>query len=215
MKANCFYLMSLFLCITSMMFAQKEKDLPRSTIIIPPKQVVVINYPLLKGYTIKLWNESNFDVEVSARNQETDSIYKSISVAKNKQTRFNIDHDQYLQLENRFFASLKIEYIIFKGPPGKGNKTTSARTAGFYLVNTTRQTLPIHIPGIMSPRLSPFTNTGVELPLGQKIFLKTPQENLLILTVTDTIQKGARIDVADLIDAALNREDDEEKELEN
>ena len=44
---------------------------------------------------------------------------------------------------------------------------------------------------------------GVDLPWGQKIFLKTPGENLLLLTVSDTIRKGSLIDVADLIDLAL------------
>jgi hypothetical protein len=47
------------------------------------------------------------------------------------------------------------------------------------------------------------------LPWGQKIFLKAPGKDLLLLTVTDTIRKGARIDVADLIDAALNPIDKE------
>ena len=59
----------------------------------------------------------------------------------------------------------------------------------------------------MNPKLTPFSQMGVELPWGQKIFLKTPGERLLLLTVTDSIRKGAGIDVADLIDAALNPKD--------
>jgi hypothetical protein len=56
----------------------------------------------------------------------------------------------------------------------------------------------------MNPKLTPFSQSGVELPWGQKIYLKTPREKLLLLTVTDSISKGTGIDVADLIDAALN-----------
>lgn len=59
----------------------------------------------------------------------------------------------------------------------------------------------------MNPKLTPFSQSGVELPWGQKIYLKTPGEKLLLLTVTDSIPKGAGIDVADLIDAALNPDD--------
>ena len=58
----------------------------------------------------------------------------------------------------------------------------------------------------MNPNLSPFSRSGVDLPWGQKIYLKTPGKNLLILTVSDSIRKGSQIDVADLIDAALNKE---------
>mgnify|MGYP000023181828 CR=1 FL=1 len=60
---------------------------------------------------------------------------------------------------------------------------------------------------IMNPKLTPFSQSGVELPWGQKVLLKTPGKDLLLLTVSDTIRKGARIDVADLIDAALNPSD--------
>ena len=59
----------------------------------------------------------------------------------------------------------------------------------------------------MNPNLSPFSKSGVDLPLGQKILLKVAGKDLLLLTVTDTIPKGARINVADLIDRALNPEE--------
>lgn len=212
MKTNYFFATTLFLLIGSMVVAQKKKSLQRSTIIVPPKQIVVLNYPLLKGYNIKIWNESNLDLGISARNQKTDSIHKSTLVAKKKQITFSVDHNQYLQLENRFFASLKIEYTISKGPPGGGKeKVPGTLNTGFYLVNNTKQILSIDIPGIISPKLTPYSKTGVDLPLGQQIFLKTPRQNLLIFTVTDTIRKGAHIDVADLIDVALNREEDTEE----
>ena len=58
----------------------------------------------------------------------------------------------------------------------------------------------------MNPNLSPQSKSGVDLPLGQQIFLKMQGKDLLIFTVTDTIPKGARINVADLIDRALNPE---------
>ena len=83
---------------------------------------------------------------------------------------------------------------------------TLKSSVGFYLVNSTAQALPLIIPGVMNPNLSPFSKSGVDLPLGQKIYLKTPGKKLLLLTVTDTIRKGMQIDVADLIDFALNEE---------
>ena len=47
--------------------------------------------------------------------------------------------------------------------------------------------------------LSPFQG-GVDLPL-VKILLNVAGKDLLLLTVTDTIPKGARVNVVDLIDA--------------
>ena len=56
----------------------------------------------------------------------------------------------------------------------------------------------------MNPNLNPFSRSGVDLKNGQKIFLTLSNKKLLILTVTDTIAHGSRIDVASLINKALN-----------
>ena len=194
----------LLICSISLQ-AQTKKTLPKSTLIIPPKQVVRIDYPYMKGFTVKLWNKSKFELGVSAREHHTDSLSKGFGLNKGSFATIQVADKHYLQLENRFIAPLKVEYTLFKTGPGKNKKTVVDRTVGFYLVNTTAQTLPILIPGIMNPKLTPFSQSGVELPWGQKILLKTPGKDLLLLTVSDTIRKGARIDVADLIDVALNQ----------
>jgi len=57
---------------------------------------------------------------------------------------------------------------------------------------------------VMNPNLDPYTRSGVDLPNGQKIFLNLNGKRILILTVTDSIPHGARIDVASLIENAIN-----------
>ena len=201
------YIFFLILFFETFVQGQTKKQLPNSTLVIPPKQIVRIDYPHMKGFSVKVWNKSKFELGVSAREHHSDSLYKGFGVGKNEFASLTIEENQYLQLENRFIAPLKMEYTLFKSGSGKKKRTVANRTVAFYLVNSTVQTLPILIPGIMNPKLTPFSQMGVELPLGQKIFLKTPGERLLLLTVTDSIRKGAGIDVADLIDAALNPKD--------
>ena len=57
----------------------------------------------------------------------------------------------------------------------------------------------------MDPNLNPFSRSGVDLKNGQEIYLKINNKKLLILTVTDTIPHGARIDVASLVNNTLNK----------
>ena len=197
----------LFLFFGTLVQAQTKKQLPKSTLVIPPKQIVRIDYPFMKGFSVKLWNKSKFELGVSAREHQSDSLYKGFGIDHSAFATLSVEENQYLQLENRFIAPLKVEYTLFKSGSGKKKRTVATRTVAFYLVNSTAQTLPILIPGIMNPKLTPFSQSGVELPWGQKIYLKTPGEKLLLLTVTDSIPKGAGIDVADLIDAALNPDD--------
>jgi hypothetical protein len=185
-------------------FGQKEA---RSLLVIPPKQVVQINYPLYKGFNVKIWNESKFVVGVSARDQVTDSIVKSFGLEKGGTTLLEVNEGLFLQFENRFLAPIKVAYALRKESSGK-KKSTKPLTPqrAFYLENNTAQSLPLRIPGVMNPNLTPFSRSGVDLPNGQKIYLDLKGKKILILTVTDSIPHGARIDVATLIEKALNQE---------
>ena len=148
-----------------------------------------------------------FVVGVSAREHDTNSLRKGFGLSKGANATLNVPAEMYLQLENRFLAPLKVEYVVYKGKPGKRKAGPVTPQRGFYLVNSTAQSIPLKIPGIMNPNLSPFSKSGVDLPIGQKILLNVAGKDLLLLTVTDTIPKGARVNVADLIDRALNPEE--------
>ena len=189
----------------SIYFAFGQKDI-RSQLIIPPKQVVQIDYPLFKGFNVKIWNQSKFTVGVSTKDKLTDSIRKNFNLEKKNNTLLEVSKDMYLQFENQFIVPLKISYIIRKGSflEKKSFESLTPQRA-FYLENNTAQSLPLSIPGVVSPKLSPFSRSGVNLPNGQKIYLNFKGDKILILTVTDSIAHGTRIDVAYLIEKAMNK----------
>ena len=189
----------------SIYFAFGQKDI-RSQLIIPPKQVVQIDYPLFKGFNVKIWNQSKFTVGVSTKDKLTDSIRKSFNLEKKNNTLLEVSKDMYLQFENQFIVPLKISYIIRKGSflEQKSFESLTPQRA-FYLENNTAQSLSLSIPGVVSPKLSPFSRSGVNLSKGQKIYLNFKGDKILILTVTDSIAHGTRIDVAYLIEKAMNK----------
>ena len=195
----------LFLFTLSALFGQNNK-VEKSTIIIPPKQIIRIDYPLYQRFNVKLWNRSKFDLGISARDRKTDSLYKVFGLAKGGSTILEVNKQLYLQLENRFLGSLKVEFILLKGTSGKKKVTSPLKPQrAFYLENNTAQKLPLRIPGVMNPTLDPFSRSGVDLPNGQKIFLDLSGRRILILTVSDSISQGDRIDVASLINKAVNK----------
>ena len=179
----------------------------RSQLLIPPKQVVKIDYLFHKGFTVKVWNKSKFELGISVRNRYTDSLIRGYGLSKNSNNVLSVNELGYLQFENRFLTTLKVEFTIQKGPSGK-KKSTPPLTPqrAFYLENNSAQSLPLVIPGIMNPKLNPFSRSGVDLPNGQKVYLKLNGKRILILTVSDSISQGDRIDVADLINKALNNQ---------
>jgi hypothetical protein len=179
----------------------------RSELIIPPKQVIQIDYPLYQGFNVKIWNQSKYVIGVSARDKQTDSIRKSFGLDKGSTTLFEVNKGMYLQFENRFLAPINVAYTLRKASTGaKKHIRPLTPQRAFYLENNTAQSLPLRIPGVMNPNLNPFSRSGVDLPNGQKIYTNVNGKRILILTVTDSIPHGARIDVARLIEKALNKE---------
>ena len=111
----------------------------------------------------------------------------------------------YIQFENKYLANIKVEYSFQNGTSIKKNKIKSLTPQrAFYLENNTAQRIPLRIPGIMNPNLSPFSRSGVDLKNGQKIYLDFNGKRILILEVTDSIKHGDRIDIATLINKAIN-----------
>ena len=71
----------LFLFYFSVLLGQNNK-VEKSILIIPPKQIIRIDYPLYQGFNVKLWNRSRFDLGISVRDRKTDSMRKDFGLAK-------------------------------------------------------------------------------------------------------------------------------------
>jgi hypothetical protein len=74
----------------------------------------------------------------------------------------------------------------------------------FTLRNNTPFKIPLSIPGVMNPNLSPLSNSGVDLAVGQKVFFYVKKKKYLLLEVTEAL-KDKKLDVGDLI--ALRRKE--------
>ena len=122
-----------FFLLVSLAFGQKGE---RSQLVLPPKQIVQINYPLYQGFNVKIWNKSKFDLGVSAREQKTDSLVKGFGLDSGSSAVLEVNKGLYLQFENGYLASLKVEYTLQKGMEGKKKSTKSlTQQRAFYLEN--------------------------------------------------------------------------------
>lgn len=68
----------------------------------------------------------------------------------------------------------------------------------FTLKNTTLKSIPLKIPGVMNPNLSPMSKSGVNLEIGQKIYFINKRKKVLLLEVSEEL-KGKELDVSKLI----------------
>lgn len=74
---------------------------------------------------------------------------------------------------------------------------TSSRV-NFTLHNTTAKSIPLIIPTVMNPNLSPFSKSGVTTKVGQEIFFRYRGKKQLLLKVTKA-EAGKVIDVYQLL----------------
>jgi hypothetical protein len=68
----------------------------------------------------------------------------------------------------------------------------------FTLRNNSLKSIPLEIPGVMDPNLSPMSNSMVDLCVGQEIFFDYNGERTLLLTVTEDL-KNQKLNVSRLI----------------
>lgn len=73
----------------------------------------------------------------------------------------------------------------------------------FTLANETQKSIPLQIPGVMNPNLSPMSTSGVSLKIGQEIYFFPKGKSIfkkkeLLLTVTADLE-GKTLKVNELI----------------
>jgi len=66
------------------------------------------------------------------------------------------------------------------------------------LKNNTLRSIPLEIPGVMNPNLSPLSYSGVELNVGQEVYFLHQGERYLLLEVSEKLA-NKKIKVAKLI----------------
>ncbi|MCB0642492.1 MAG: hypothetical protein KDC44_12670 [Phaeodactylibacter sp.] len=77
---------------------------------------------------------------------------------------------------------------------------TTSQAVSFTLRNESLVAIPLEIPGVMKPNLSPMSNSGVSLEVGQKIFFRHQSKKYLLLEVSKNLE-GEKILVNQLIKA--------------
>lgn len=78
-----------------------------------------------------------------------------------------------------------------------------ANSVTFTLRNNTLSSIPLEIPGVMNPNLSPMSNSGVTLEIGQKVYYfpkdkKANGKRALLLEVDESLN-GKTLVVNELI----------------
>ena len=191
-----------FLCGLIAFSQNKKKNL--SSIYIPSKQELILDYPAYKGFIIDIWNNGKFNLIFSQVLKENDSINGTKILKEGSFNSFLIDKAEFIKIKNELIAPGRISYKIRKGAKPKTNNFNK-NSKSFFLVNKTIQNIKVYIPGVKNPIIDSNTRLFLNLKIGQGIYLRFGSEMRELIKINDSIQNNSQINLADLIDNAINK----------
>ena len=175
-----------------------------STFSIPSNSSIELddnNYELnsLGMFGLNIKNKSSHTIGVRVENKITGEFTFGFGLGPLGKERIIINKDDVVIFSNNTQKSVKLKTTYFI--PLEKNKFISKETKSisFTLNNSSLKSIPLIIPNVMNPNLSPLSNSGVDLKIGQEIFFKNKGKKILLLRVSDKIKDGEIIDVNELI----------------
>ena len=174
------------------------------TLYIPPNSSIELddnNYDLngLDIFGLKIKNKSLSTIGVRVENKITGEFTSGFGLGPLGKEGIVISKGDVVIFSNNTQKSIKLKTTYFI--PQEENNFISKETESisFTLNNSSLKSIPLIIPNVMNPNLSPLSNSGVDLKIGQEIFFKNKGKKILLLRVSDKIKEGEIIDVNQLI----------------
>lgn len=187
-----------FLLFSFLSFSQTE------TLVIPPESSIEINnkkYNLtgLNVFGLKLKNKSFDEIGVRIEDSVTGKFSSGFGLGPLGRVKIMVYKNDVVILSNNTQKELKLKTSFFT--PKKTNEiSTETNSISFTLKNSSFKSIPLIIPNVMNPNLSPKSKSGVDLKIGQEIFYKYKGRKRLLLRVNNNIKDGDIIDVKELIE---------------
>ena len=186
------YLILLVSCMLIGISCKTSADL----VDIEPNGQKTFNQLPPKSYDFKLSNRSSKDLEVAVVNRETRDFVSGFGLSGNAELTVAATDELIIKNESNQTAKVAVSY---EERPELNADPDKVRYVDFTLRNSSLKSIPLIIPGVMNPNLSPVSNSGVGLKVGQKIYFKKGLKKYLLLEVDDTIKDGDKLDVAKLL----------------
>lgn len=168
------------------------------TVKIPAKMNIAVNAPSLASYNAVIKNKSSYEIEVKVVNQKTGEFISGFGLNKNNTETISMTQHGLLMLNNPSGNEVEIK-VDFEAQEVSTITKSQKKSVSFTLVNSSLQSIPLVIPRVMNPNLSPKSSSGVELGYGQEIFFTKKGKKYLLLKVDETIQEGQKLDVYELL----------------
>jgi len=160
----------------------------QSIIEIPADSRVTVGYPDSEDAALALKNKSRQDLDVATINKVSGVQLSGFGLGPFGKATVAVGPLDLLELRNTSDEAVRLSYEITKAV--KNEVGEDERYVSITLRNETLKSIPLVIPGVMNPNLSPQSNSGVRLKIGQEIKYKKGGRAYLLLVVDHSIKEG-------------------------
>ncbi len=170
----------------------------KEKIEIKALKAVELEYPEFAEFDVKISNSSGKQLDVAVIDPSTKKQVSGFGLGPFGKATLSVKPGNILRIKNNSASDITVSLDFVERQP-EPESYVNARRINFTLRNNTMKSIPLIIPEVMNPNLSPMSSSGVSLRIGQEIFYKKGMKKVLILTVDESIEEGDKIDVAKLI----------------
>ncbi|MBB3697267.1 hypothetical protein KMW28_28375 [Flammeovirga yaeyamensis] len=169
----------------------------KTVVVIPAQQTLDYDISNYDMYSCSVDNLSGEELGVQVLNKFSGENIRGFGLNAHRKEIVLVEKEGILHLSNSSDKPMRVKIST--------QETTREAVAmkepfvTFTLRNNTSKSIPLIIPGVMNPNLSPFSNSGVDLKIGQEILFKEKGKTYQLLVVDNTIEKNSKLDVAQLI----------------
>jgi len=176
---------------------QSAIGLSQTNLTISPNQTLQLNYPAIEDLAIEIKNLSNQPLDIATIQTVSGEQLSGFGLAPKGSATVAVPSLGLLQISNNNASKAEIAINPMSLPAPKERPEDTY--INFTLRNETAQSIPLIIPGVMNPNLSPFSNSGVRLKIGQQINFRQGLKTYTLLTVSPAIEEGASLEIGALL----------------
>ena len=169
----------------------------QSTVEIPSGGRVQIGYPDQDNLAIALRNKSGKALEVATVNKVSGEKISGFGLGPMGKATVAVAELGLLEVTNPSLKDVSISYSITEAKPVVVEKDDVY--INFTLRNETMKSIPLIIPGVMNPNLSPKSNSGVSLKMGQEVKCRKGGRTRILFVVDESISEGDVVMVGELL----------------
>lgn len=186
------------LSFIALIFFVPLMESPKSVVTLDSGAEIRLRFSSSAVTEVLLNTPSNSGVTVRVERVSDHYFIRGFGMSKSAKEKVLVESNAVLVLRNENNTAVEITY-----ESDQSVQKTSPEKAGVNLTfhNGSLASIPLVIPGVMNPNLSPMSDSGVTLAFGQKVFFKEKRKSYLLFEVDGTFQNGDRLEIQDLIKA--------------